>query len=152
MNRRFPPAITSHGVWLYCRCCLSYHDAEELLFARGVIVTYEAMRQWCCKFGQQHANQLRRQRPKPDDKGHLDEVFLTVNGGRHYLWRAVDQDGHVLDNLVQRRRDKAAIKTSFRELLKGCRYVPRVIATDRLKSCGAAKQAALPDPVSPASL
>jgi putative transposase len=103
-HHRFPAEIISHGVWLYFRFCLSYRDVEELLFARGVIITYEAIRQWCRKFGQQYANELRHRRPRPGDKWHLDEVFLTINGERHYLWRAVDQDGNILDILVQRRR------------------------------------------------
>ena len=79
-NHRFPAEIISHGVWLYFRFCLSYRDVEELLFARGIIVTYEAIRKWCRKFGQAYANQLRRRRPRPGDKWHLDEVFLTING------------------------------------------------------------------------
>jgi putative transposase len=143
-NHRFPAEIISHGVWLYYRFCLSYRDVEELLFARGIIVTYEAIRKWCLKFGQQYANQLRRRRPQRGDKWHLDEVFLTIHGERHYLWRAVDQDGQVLDILVQRRRDKKAAKKFFRKLLKGCHYVPRVIITDQLKSYGAAKREMLP--------
>ena len=143
-NHRFPVEIISHGVWLYYRFCLSYRDVEELLFIRGVIVSYEAIRKWCRKFGQAYANQLRRRRPKPGDKWHLDEVFLTINGERYYLWRAVDQEGNVLDILVQRRRDKQAAKKFFRKLLKGCRYVPRVIVTDKLASYGAAKREILP--------
>jgi putative transposase len=131
-------------VWLYFRFCLSYRDVEELLFERGIIVTYEVIRKWCRKFGQQYANQLRRRRPHPGDKWHLDEVFLTIDGERHYLWRAVDQDGCVLDILVESRRDKGAAKKSFRKLLKGCQYVPRVIITDKLKSYGAAKRELLP--------
>jgi putative transposase len=117
---------------------------EELLFVRGVIVSYEAIRKWCRKFGQQYANQLRHRRPRPGDKWHLDEVFITINKVRHYLWRAVDQDGVVLDILVQRRRNKQAAKKFFRKLLKGCHYVPRVIITDKLKSYGAAKREILP--------
>jgi putative transposase len=101
-------------------------------------VTYEAIRKWCRKFGQPYANELRHRRPKPGDKWHMDEVFLTINGKRHYLSRAVDQEGNILDILVQRRRDKKAAKTFFRKLLKGLTYVPRVIVTDRLKSYGAA--------------
>lgn len=124
--------------------CLSYRDVEELLFARGVIVTYEAIRQWCRKFGQSYANQLRRRRPRPGDKSHMDEVFLTINGERHYLWRAVDQDGHILDILVQRRRNQAAAKKFFRKLLKGLTYVPRVIITDKLKNYGVATRDMLP--------
>jgi putative transposase len=143
-NHRFPVEIISHGVWLYFRFCLSYRDVEELLFVRGIIVSYEAIRKWCRKFGQQYANQLRRQRPRPGDKWHMDEVFLAIQGQRHYLWRAVDQNGNVLDILVQRRRDKRAAKKFFRKLLKGLRYVPRVMITDQLKSYGAAKRELLP--------
>jgi putative transposase len=143
-HHRFPAEIISHGVWLYFRFCLSYRDVEELLFARGVIVTYEAIRKWCRKFGQHYANQLRHRRPKPGDKWHLDEVFLTIKGERHYLWRAVDQDGHVLDILVQSHRNKKAAKKFFRKLLKRLTYVPRVIITDKLKSYGAAKRDILP--------
>jgi len=143
-HHRFPAEIISHAVWLYFRFCLSYRDVEEPLFARGVIVTYEAIRQWCLKFGQDFANQLRRRRPRPGDKWHLDEVFLTINGERRYLWRAMDQDGAVLDILVQSRRDKKAAKKFFRKLLKGCQDVPRVIITDQLKSYGAAKREVLP--------
>jgi putative transposase len=143
-NHRFPEEIIGHGVWLYYHFSLSYHDVEELLFERGVIVTYGAIRQWCRKFGQDYANQLRRRRPRPGDKWHLDEVFLAINGERHYLWRAVDQDGDGLDILVQRRRNKKAAKKFFRKLLKGLRYIPRVIMTDKLKSYGAAKQKMLP--------
>jgi putative transposase len=143
-HHRFPAEIINHGVWLYFRFCLSYRDVEELLFTRGVIVTYEAIRKWCCKFGQAYANELRRRRPRPGDKWHLDEVFLTIHGARHYLWRAVDQEGHVLDILVQSRRNKKAAKKVFRKLLKGLTYVPRVIITDKLASYGAAKREILP--------
>jgi putative transposase len=116
---RFPAEIISHGVWLYFRFCLSYRDVEELLFARGVLVTYEAIRKWCYKFGQQYANQLRRRRPRPGDKWHLDEVFLGINRERYYLWRTVDQDGNVLNILVQRWRDQIAAKKFCRKVLKG---------------------------------
>jgi putative transposase len=133
-NHRFLAEIISHTVWLYFRFCLSYRDVEELPFSRGVIVTYEAIRKWCRKFGQGYANQLRRRRPQPGDKWHLAEVSLTSHGERHYLWRAVDQGGTVLDILVQSRRNKQAAKKFFRKLLKGCQYVPRVIITDQLKS------------------
>jgi putative transposase len=143
-NYRFPADIISHGVWLYYRFCLSYRDVEELLFARGIMVTYETIRQWCRTFGQDYANQLRRRRPRPGNKWHLDEVFLTINGAQHYLWRAVDQEGYVLDILVQSRRNKTAAKKFFRKLLKRLRYVPRVIITDKLKSYGAAKREILP--------
>src|SRR5215207_8962531 len=133
-NHRFSVEIISHAVWLYFRFCLSFRDGEALLLERGVIVTYEAIRKWCRKFGQPYANQLRRRRPRPGDKWHLDEVFLTIYGERHYLWRAVDQDGNVLDILVQRRRDTHAAKTFFRKLLKGLTYVPGVRGCPRTKS------------------
>src|SRR5215210_5162631 len=143
-NHRFPVEILSHAVWLYFRFCLSFRDVEELLCERGITVTYEAIRKWCRKFGQPYANQLCRRRPRPGDKGYLDEMVLTIKGARHYLWRSVDQDGNVLDILVQRRRDKQAAKKFFRKLLKGLTYVPRVIVTDKLKSYGAAKCELLP--------
>src|SRR4028118_1305386 len=108
--------------------------------ARGVVVTYETVRQWCRKFGQQYANQLRRRRAQTGDKWHLDEVFLRINGELHYLWRAVDQHGNVLDILVQGRRNKRPARKFFRKLLKGCQYVPRVLITDKLASYGAAKR------------
>jgi putative transposase len=143
-HHRFPPEIISHAVWLYYRFTLSYRDVEEMMFARGISVTYEAIRKWCRKFGQDYANQIRRRRPRTGDKWHLDEVFLTINGKRHYLWRAVDQDDNVLDILVQSRRNKKAAKKFFRKLLKGLQYVPRVVITDKLKSYGAAKREILP--------
>jgi putative transposase len=143
-GHRFSAEIISHCVWLYFRFCLSYRDVEELMAERGVLLTYEAVRYWCRKFGQAYAQQLRRRRPRPGDKWHLDEVFLTIHGERHYLWRGVDQGGHVLDILVQRRRDKHAAKKFFRKLLKGLAYVPRVIITDKLKSYSGAKREVLP--------
>jgi len=143
-RHRFPPAIIGHAVWLYFRFALSYRDVEELLAERGIILTYETVRQWCQKFGQADANGLRRRRPRPGDTWHLDEVFITINGQQHYLWRAVDQAGSVLDILVQSRRDKQAAKRFFRKLLKGLAYVPRVVITDKLASYGAAKREVLP--------
>jgi putative transposase len=95
-NHRFPIEIISHVVWLYLRFCLSFRDGKELLLKRGAVVTYETIRKWCRTFGQQYANQLRRRRPRPGDKWHLDEVFLTIKGEPHYLWQAVDRDGNVL--------------------------------------------------------
>ena len=118
---RYPAEIISHTVWLYFRFTLSYRDVEEILAARGIIVTYETVRQWCLKFGQNFANELRRRAPQRGDKWHLDEVYLSINGRWYYLWRAVDQDGYVLDILVQPRRDKRAAKRFFRKLLKGLR-------------------------------
>ena len=96
---------------------------------RGVAVSYETVRRWTLKFGQHYANELRRRRPQPGDKWHIDEVFLTIQGKTSYLWRAVDQHGNVLDILVQSRRNKGAANKFFRKLLKGCEYVPRVIIT-----------------------
>jgi len=117
---------------------------EELLAERGVIVTYETIRQWSRKFGQAYANRLRRRRSRPGDKWHLDEVFIRINGATHYRWRTVDQDGMVLDILVQPRRDAAAARKFFRKLLKRSSYVPRVVITDKLASYGAAKRDLLP--------
>ena len=103
------------------------------------------VRPWCKKFGQSFANRLRHRRPRPGDKWHLDEVFIRIQGVQHYLWRAVDQDGVVLDILVQERRDGTAAKRFFRRLLKGLEYVPRVIVTDKLRSYGVAKRQLLPE-------
>ncbi len=143
-RHRFPPEIIAHAVWLYCRFALSYRDVEELLAERGVIVTYETVRQWCRKFGQVYANELRRRWSRPGDTWHLDEVFISINGVQQYLWRAVDQDGHVLDILVQSRRDKRAATKFLRKLLKGLTYVPQVVITDKLASDGAALREVLP--------
>ena len=98
---RFPPEIISHGVWLYHRFALSFRDVEELLAKRGIIVSYETVRQWCRKFGPQYARSLKRRQGRLGDIWHLDEVFVKIRGKRHYLWRAVDQDGDVIDILVQ---------------------------------------------------
>jgi putative transposase len=138
-RHRFPSEIISHCVWLYFRFSLSFRDVELLMAERGVVLTYETVRQWCLKFGQQFANDLRTRRPRPGDKWHMDEVFIRMSGEVHYLWRAVDQEGNVLDILVQSRRDKKAAKKFFRKLLKGLQYVPRVIITDKLGSYSAAK-------------
>lgn len=141
---RFPPEIISHAVWLYFRFSLSFRDVEELLAQRGIIVTYETVRQWCLKFGQTYANELRRRRPRCGDIWHMDEVMLTIRGKKHILWRAVDQDGNVLDILVQSRRNTKAAKRFFRKLLKGLCSVPRVIIPDKLRRYGAAKREILP--------
>lgn len=114
------------------------------MIARGVVVTYETIRQWCQKFGQTFADKLRRRRPQPGDKWHLDEVFLKINGQMHHLWRAVDRDGMVLDILVQSRRNKVAAKRFFRKLLKGLQYAPRILIIDKLQSYGTAKAKLLP--------
>jgi putative transposase len=143
-RHRFPAEIISHCVWLYFRFTLSFRDVEEMLAMRGVSLSYETVREWCLKFGQTYANGLRCKSPRPGDQWHLDEVFLKINGRLHYLWRAVDQDGDVLDILVQTKRDKKAAKRFFRKLLKGLRYVPSVIITDKLRSYGAANAEVLP--------
>jgi putative transposase len=131
-------------VWLYFRFPLSFREVEELMLERGVIVSYETIRRWCVKFGQTYADSLRRRQPRPGDKWHLDEVFIKINGEQKYLWRAVDQDGMVLDILVQDQRDKAAARRFFRRLLKKTRTVPRVIVTDKLRSYGAAHREVMP--------
>jgi len=143
-GHRFPPEIIAHAVWLYFRFALSYREVEELLAERGVCVTDETIRRWCQKFGQRYANERRRRRPRPGDKWHLDAVFITINGQVRYRWRAVDQDGTILDILVQSRRNKRAAQQFFRRLLKRCQYVPRVLITDTLASDDAARRASLP--------
>jgi putative transposase len=144
-RHRFPAELISHAVWLYHVFSLSFRDVELLLAERGVIVSYESVRQWCLKFGANFADNLRRRRPRPGDKWYLDEVFIRIQGVLHYLWRAVDQDGVVLDILVQSRRDTGAAKRFFKRLLKGLQYTPRVLVTDKLGSYGVAKRALLPD-------
>ncbi|MGB6162351.1 MAG: IS6 family transposase, partial [Pseudonocardiaceae bacterium] len=134
----FPVEIISHCVWLYYRFPLSFRDVEEMMLQRGIVVSHETIRQWSRKFGQTYANALRRRRARPGDTWHLDEVFLTINGQRQYLWRAVDQDGNVLDILVTSRRDAKAATRFFRKLLTGLEYVPRVLVTDKLASYGVA--------------
>src|SRR5262245_35671159 len=141
---RFPPEIIASAVGLYHRFCLSFRDVEELLAERGVTVSYEAVRQWCLKFGPTFSKQLRPRQGRPGDSWYLDEVFVTIRGERHYLWRAVDQEGDVLDILVQPHRDQRAAQRFFRKLLKGLHYVPRLIVTDRLGSYGAARRELLP--------
>jgi putative transposase len=143
-GHRFPVEIISHCVWLYHRFPLSLRDVQEMMAERGVIVSYETIHQWCRKFGQGFANGLRRRRARPGDKWHLDEVFIKINGKTHYLWRAVDQQGSVLDILVTSRRDAKAATRFFRKLLKGLRYVPRVLVTDKLASYGVARRRLIP--------
>ena len=140
---RFPVEIISHCVWLYYRFPLSLREVEEMMLARGVTVSHETIRQWTGKFGQAYVNGLRRRRPRPGDTWHLDEVFIKINGKTHYLWRAVDQDGNVLDILVTSRRDTRAATRFFRKLLKGLEYVPRVLVTDKLGSYQAARRSVL---------
>ena len=123
---------------------MSFRDVQELMLERGVDVSYETIRAWCDRFGQQYANQLRRRGARLGDKWHLDEVFVQINGAQRYLWRAVDQPGNVLDVLVQSRRNAVAAKRFFRRLLKGLRYVPRVLVTDKLRSYAVAQRAVMP--------
>jgi putative transposase len=141
---RFPGEVISHAVWLYFRFPLSLRMVEEMLAARGIDVSHETVRQWARKFGQSFANQIRRKLPDPGDKWHLDEVCLMISGTKHWLWRAVDQDGFVLDVLVQSRRDKRAAKRLLRKLLKKQCRAPRVMITDKLASYGAAKGEVMP--------
>ena len=140
----FPRTDHQIWVWLDYSFCLSYRDVEELLFVRGITVTYEAVRQWSREFGQQYADQLWHRRPEPGETRHLDEVLLIINGDRRYLWPAVDQEGNVSDRLVQRRRAKVAAKKFFHKLLKCWQYVLRVTVTDKLRSYSAAEQKILP--------
>jgi putative transposase len=140
---RFPSEIISHCVWLYHRFSLSFREIEEMMLQRGITVSHETVRQWCAKFGQTYANSLRRRRPRPGDKWHVDEVFIKIRGKTHYLWRAVDQQGTVLDILVTSRRDTRAATRFFRKLLKGLEYVPRVLVTDKLASYAAARRRVL---------
>jgi putative transposase len=131
---RYPAELISYAVWLYFRFPLSLRMVEEMLAARGVSVTYETIRQWGLKFGRELAHRVRRRAPRRGDKWHLDEVVITMAGKKHWLWRAVDQEGFVLDVLVQSRRDKRAAKRLFRKLLKKQGRAPRVLITDKLKS------------------
>ncbi len=141
---RFPPEIISHAVWLYHRFCVSFRDAEDLLAQRGITVSYEAIRLWCLKFGPEYARGLKRRQGRLGDTWHLDEVFITIQGERQYLWRAVDQDGDVIDILVQPRRDRKAAKRLFRKLLKGQGRVPGRLVTDKLRSYPAALRSVMP--------
>src|SRR5215216_5688794 len=141
---RFPAEVISHAVWLSFRFPLSLRMVDELLAARGITVRHETVRQWARKFGQAFANQIRHRLPRAGDKWHLDEVEVKIAGQKHWLWRAVDQDGVVLDVLVQSRRDKRAAKRLLRKLLKRQTRVPRVMITDKLASYRAAKGEVMP--------
>jgi len=141
---RFPAEVISHAAWLYFRFPLSLRMMDELLAARGIIVSHETVRQWALKFGQAFANQVRRRLPAAGDKWHMDEVVLTIAGVKHWLWRAVDQTGTVLDILVQSRRDTRAAKRLLRKLMKRQCRAPRVMVTDKLASYGAAKRQVMP--------
>uniref|UniRef100_UPI002811E646 IS6 family transposase n=1 Tax=Streptomyces sp. TaxID=1931 RepID=UPI002811E646 len=138
-GHRYPAEIISPCVWLSHRFPLSLREAGELMLERGVVVSCETVRRWWVTFGPACARELRHRWPRPGDKRHLDEVFIKINGEQKYLRRAVDQNGTVLDILVQNRRDTAAASQFFRRLLKNTGAVPRVVVvTDRLRSYGAA--------------
>lgn len=138
VRHRFPPDVIRYAVWLYFRFPLSYRDVEDLLAERGVDASYETVRRWALKFGQAYARKLRKTRPQPDARWHLDEVFVSINGKRMYLWRAVDNEGEVLEILVQSRRNKKAALKLMRKLLKKQGFVPDAFVTDKLPSYGAA--------------
>jgi len=143
-GHRFPEEIISQCVWLYFNFCLSLRDVELMMAFRGVQLSYETIRRWCDKFGGLYAAKLKGKRAKLGDKWHLDEVFLKINGVQHYLWRAVDQQGAVIDILVQPKRDRFAAMRFFRKLLRSCGRPPRVMITDKLRSYGAARRSVLP--------
>jgi putative transposase len=132
-GHRFPGAVISCAVRWYFRFQLSLRDVEELLFERGVVVSYETIRRWCDKFGAGFVRRVKVARPKPGTTWHLDEVFVTLRGEPYLPWRTE------LDILLQKRRDKAAAKRFFKRVLASCPEVPRKIVTDQLRSYPAAK-------------
>ncbi len=142
---RFSPVIISHTVWLYHRFYLSFRDVEDLLAERGIVVSHETIRRWCNKFGPEYARSIKKRRGPLGDTWYMDEVYIvTIGGGRRYLWRAVDQDGDVLDILVQKRKDKQAAVCFFKKLMKGQGRSARKIVTDKLPSYGAARKDIMP--------
>ena len=143
-GHRFPPEIIGYAVWVYHRFCLSFRDVEDLLAERGIIVSYEAIRRWCLKFGPDYARRLKKKQGRLADTWYLDELFVRINGQQQYLWRAVDQDGDVIDILLQSRRDQRAAERFLRRLLRGQGKQPFRIITDKLKSYSAASRTILP--------
>jgi putative transposase len=139
-RHQFPAEIIRHATWLYLRFTLSYRDVEELLAERGVETSYESIRRWVLKFGPLFARNLRRLRPRPTSKWHLDEMVVSIQGTRMYLWRAVDSEGEVLDLLVQSKRNTAAALRLMRKLLKKQGFAPDELVTDKLGSYGAARR------------
>ena len=137
-RHRFPPEIIQHAVWLYVRFTLSYRDVEELLAERRLDISYETVRRWVLKFGPAIARRLRQRRPRPSDRWHLDEMVVRIAGERMYLWRAVGHESEVLDLLVQRRRDSRAALRLMRKLLRKHGFAPKLLVTDKLRSCAAA--------------
>ena len=146
-RHRFPPEIIQHAVWLYYRFNLSHRDIEDLLAERGINVTYEAIRLWCNRFGPEFATRLKRKHRGYGDTFFIDEVFVKIDGIQHYLWRAVYQDGEVVDVYLQKRRDGAAAKRFFKRLLKMHRDEPRKIVTDKLRSYIGAHRELIPDSI-----
>jgi putative transposase len=144
-RHRFPPDIISYAVWLYYRFNLSHRDIEDLLAERGIEVSYESIRLWCIKFGTKYARRLKRKHRGCGDTFYIDEVFVKINGKQHYLWRAVDQDGEVVDVFLQAKRDGAAAKRFFKRLLRSHGGEPREIVTDKLRSYGVAHRELMPD-------
>src|SRR3954462_8643798 len=130
-RHRFPPVVIQHAVWLYLRFTLSYRDVEELLAERGLDISYESVRSWVLKFGPAIARALRRCRPRPSDRWHLDEMVVRIAGRHMCLWRAVDHEGEVLEILVQRRRDKRAAIRLMRKLLRKQGFAPKQVTTDK---------------------
>ena len=143
-RHRFPPQIIAHVVWLYARFNLSLREVEELMLERGVDVSYETIRRWTVKFGPLIAHVLRRRQPRPGDVWHLDEVVVKIASQSYWLWRAVDQHGVVLEEILQPRRDKRAAKRLLIKLMKRWSFVPKRIITDKLRSYGAAKREVAP--------
>jgi putative transposase len=139
-RHRFPAEIIAEAVWLYFRFPLSFRMVEDMLAYKGIIVTHKTVRQWAEKFGRIYARKLRRRTARLGDKWHLDEVVITINGTKHWLWRAVDQDGFVLEAFVQKRRDTWAAKRFICKLLAGQGCAPRVMVTDKLGSYAAANK------------
>ena len=143
-RHRFPAQIIAHAVWLYIRFNLSLREVEEMLLERGIDVSYETIRRWTVKFGQQIARNLRRRPVRPGDIWHLDEVVVKIAGRSYWLWRAVDQYGVVLEEILQSRRDKRAAKRLLVSLIDRHGFVPKRIVTDQLRSYGAAKREVAP--------
>lgn len=144
-RHRFPPDIISYAVWLYYRFNLSHRDIEDLLAERGINVSREAIRLWCIKFGAIYTRKLKRKHRGYGDTFYIDEVFVKINGKQHYLWRAVDQDGEVVDVFLQAKRDGTAAKRFFKRLLRSHGGEPRKIVTDKLRSYGVAHRELMPD-------
>lgn len=143
-RHRFPPQIIAHAVWLYVRFNLSLREVEELMLERGVDVSYETIRRWTVKFGPLITHVLRRRQPRPGDVWHLDEVVVKIAGRSYWLWRAVDQHGVVLEEILQSKRNKRAAKRLLVKLMKRWGVMPKRIITDKLRSYGAAKREVAP--------